>query len=76
MMFKPNQIQLFISRESLQDLERLGVDIELRAYNALVDECLHRKMENPDWEGYNWYFDKLVTSNGNIIFMLQNFKPE
>jgi hypothetical protein len=76
MMFKPNQIQVFVSKELLQGFERMGVDIELRAYNALVDECIHRKIENPDWEGYNWYFDKLTTSNGNMIFRLQNFKPE
>lgn len=76
MLFKPKQIQLFISRETLQDYEKLGGDMELCAYNALVEVCLHRKMENPDWEGYNWYFDKLTTSNGDTIFMLQNFKPE
>ena len=76
MMFEPKQIQLFVSRETLLGFERLGSNTDLCAYNALVEECLYRKMENPDWEGYNWYFDKLTTSNGDMIFMLQNFKPE
>lgn len=76
MMFKPKQIQLFKSRKSIQVLEERGINIEFYTYNILVDECIHRKMENPDWEGYNWYFDKLTTSNGDMIFRLQNFKPE
>lgn len=74
-MFEPKQIRLFATRVQLLGFEKLGIDVELYAKDALVGECIHRKMEDPGWEGYNWYFDTLMTIDGDKIFLLQNFKP-